>query len=327
MNIGFVGERKNIISASIFQALLKCNECSVQFVVESDLPESKRVSLYNEYEYSKFLTLAKKAYAQTNTLLSSSKKSYPDNKKIASEHGVKYIVPENRSINDGLPTKMYNKPSVHYVIIGGCDQILDSKGLEIASEEVVNYHYSILPAYRGKFSLFWQWYNNADKIGFTFHEVNEKIDDGNIVFQKAIRTDGVGDINNLKKTVLKETCKSIPELISHLKNGRKARVNQNVNKSYYPSEKYHNLIEINKEKRIDEIRKVIAKRGHMKLPSGFRVDCIKNSIRNKQMGPDISSNGLIMPVYDGTLILEPSTSIPLPILRVAEGERLFGLEG
>lgn len=48
----------------------------------------------------------------------------------------------------------------------------------------INLHYSLLPEYRGVYPVNWAIIEGKKKTGVTYHLVNEKIDDGQIVCQK-----------------------------------------------------------------------------------------------------------------------------------------------
>ena len=62
--------------------------------------------------------------------------------------------------------------------------------LEICLFKAMNLHPSLLPAYRGTKSSVWAILNKEIYTGITFHYINEKIDDGNIILQKKIKIQG-----------------------------------------------------------------------------------------------------------------------------------------
>ncbi len=49
----------------------------------------------------------------------------------------------------------------------------------------INLHPSLLPDYKGANSIPWALINNEKKIGFTYHYMNEKFDEGNILYQES----------------------------------------------------------------------------------------------------------------------------------------------
>jgi len=58
--------------------------------------------------------------------------------------------------------------------------------LEIPKFGCVNLHPSLLPNYRGCFSIPWAIINGERELGFTYHYMVEKFDEGNIIYQKSI---------------------------------------------------------------------------------------------------------------------------------------------
>lgn len=56
--------------------------------------------------------------------------------------------------------------------------------LHSAKKGGINLHPSLLPKYRGAFSVPWVIVNQEKKTGITFHYMNEKFDDGNILIQR-----------------------------------------------------------------------------------------------------------------------------------------------
>jgi methionyl-tRNA formyltransferase len=55
--------------------------------------------------------------------------------------------------------------------------------LEVPKYGCVNLHPSLLPNYRGTFSIPWALINGEDRVGFTWHYMTPKFDDGNMLAQ------------------------------------------------------------------------------------------------------------------------------------------------
>lgn len=55
---------------------------------------------------------------------------------------------------------------------------------------IINIHYSLLPKYRGLHSSAWAIMNGEKELGLSFHLMNNYIDDGDIIHQKAFENDG-----------------------------------------------------------------------------------------------------------------------------------------
>lgn len=64
--------------------------------------------------------------------------------------------------------------------------IIKKAVLEIVDFKAMNLHPSLLPAYRGTKSSVWALLNEEKITGVSFHYINEKIDDGNIILQRKL---------------------------------------------------------------------------------------------------------------------------------------------
>lgn len=58
--------------------------------------------------------------------------------------------------------------------------------LSLSKFKPFNLHPSLLPKYKGCSSITWAMVNGEKKCGFTYHYMNEKYDDGNIILQKSL---------------------------------------------------------------------------------------------------------------------------------------------
>lgn len=61
--------------------------------------------------------------------------------------------------------------------------IIPTDLINLPRRAVINLHYSLLPLYRGVYPVNWAITNGEKKTGFTYHFVNERIDDGEIFMQ------------------------------------------------------------------------------------------------------------------------------------------------
>lgn len=76
--------------------------------------------------------------------------------------------------------------SPNYLISIYYRYIIKKNILEIVDYKAMNSHPSLLPKYRGTKSSVWAILNGEVKTGITYHYINEKIDDGNIILQKKL---------------------------------------------------------------------------------------------------------------------------------------------
>ena len=68
----------------------------------------------------------------------------------------------------------------------GYRKIISKKHLSIFKRKPLNLHLSYLPFNRGAHPVFWGLLENTP-LGVTIHEINNKLDKGNILFQKKIK--------------------------------------------------------------------------------------------------------------------------------------------
>jgi len=61
--------------------------------------------------------------------------------------------------------------------------IIPADLINLPKRAVINLHYSLLPSYRGVYPVNWAIINGEKKTGFTYHFVNERIDDGRVFMQ------------------------------------------------------------------------------------------------------------------------------------------------
>ena len=65
-------------------------------------------------------------------------------------------------------------------------EIIPSIVLDRVTRGTFNMHPSLLPKYRGCFSIPWAIFNNETNTGITFHEMIKNVDKGKILFQKTL---------------------------------------------------------------------------------------------------------------------------------------------
>lgn len=93
-----------------------------------------------------------------------------------------------------IPLHIYRDPftatsdyaNVDWYFLLSWSHIVPTKIIEKPRFGVVNLHYSLLPEYRGVYPVNWAIIDGKDTTGVTYHIVDEKIDAGYIICQKAI---------------------------------------------------------------------------------------------------------------------------------------------
>lgn len=74
-----------------------------------------------------------------------------------------------------------NESAYEYVFLAGWRSVIQEE--ELKKKKYINIHGSLLPKYRGLHSIFWAVMNGEDELGYSIHEVNGRIDGGDILYQ------------------------------------------------------------------------------------------------------------------------------------------------
>ncbi len=132
-------------------------------------------------------------------------------KTFENETGLDFLLARN--VNSWFFRKKINLDD--FGVIAGFNQIFDCKTIE-RFKSLINIHPSILPFYRGPVPSYWCIQNNENKTGYSFHQVTEKIDTGEIIFQEEIAIEGICDPEALDKMIAKRAAKTFVKYLEHL---------------------------------------------------------------------------------------------------------------
>ncbi len=75
---------------------------------------------------------------------------------------------------------------MNFILSAGIQEKVGRKLLEACPNGIVNFHYSLLPKYRGCFPIFWQLLEKDLEFGYTFHQMNDYWDMGSIILQNQV---------------------------------------------------------------------------------------------------------------------------------------------
>jgi folate-dependent phosphoribosylglycinamide formyltransferase PurN len=310
--LGIVGERSNPISAAVLQRLLDMSSVHVEWFVEADPSPALWQALHGpRFELG---PVARTARAVVRRAPRQS-----DCRAVCARAGIEYLRPVNQSINSGLPARMYGRSAAEIVIVAGCDQLLDDAGRSLAAERMVNFHYSLLPAYRGKFSLFWQWYLAEPRPGISFHEVDGGVDSGAVIFQAALERREEGYDAMVGRAI--EACeRRLPDLLACLRSGRRVAVEPPPTPSYFPARAFADLVTPTRRRTVDEVTTVFRRMGFLRLANGLVVRDLVASVQGAVPDtPKLGSQGITVPLADGFVIVSVDRRIPFPAVRLALG--------
>ena len=126
------------------------------------------------------------SFFDTDQVLGGKRPTPPAVRSSLRDWKVRSIVPAFQNINHPAFLDMLRdeiRPTLALSL--GCGQIF-RKELLAACRVVVNYHSALLPKYRGICATSWAMYHGETQAGFTFHHLDERIDTGAILLQKAV---------------------------------------------------------------------------------------------------------------------------------------------
>jgi len=172
---------------------------------------------------------------------------------------------ESENINDLEFIKSIKNIKPDFAFLMGCPQIF-KKDLIECFDKVVNYHNSYLPAYRGLEATSWAMTYKEKYTGYTFHYVNEKIDDGKIVLQEKIEIDYSKNSYENELTKTKEAGKNMSKLFDLVLNGFEGYSQVGI-PSYYGTKQKQTLLTFEKMENIQMIQRLIGIWGGVQLLS------------------------------------------------------------
>jgi len=321
MQIGIIGEDGNYISYRMLEAVLAQPGVEIRWFVDAGLTEAKRRRLYgrrHQVSWSARLRERLGGWRRRKAPVLSCRQ-------LCAQHGIPYLLPEGQSINSGLPASMYAAPEVEHALVVGCDQLLDEQGLRISRGLVINYHYSLLPAYRGKFVAFWQWFNREPYMGFSFHEVNLGVDTGRPRYQGTVDYSPDEPFESVRRRLVDQSAAQMGGLLECLRDGSSHLLDLGQQPSYYPAKRYHALMTLEPQRTVDEVCAVFERLGWLKLPNGRRIARIVARSSERIPAMALGRKGIAVPLKDGHLVVSPSPRLPFWLLRLLRRRRLAAL--
>lgn len=148
---------------------------------------------------------------------------FRDVRMIARRFGARVLVPPDRSVNDPAFVRMVaNELRPDWTLSLACGQIF-GRDLLAALGRPVNYHDGLLPAYRGVGATAWSMYHDEPVTGFTYHLMNERIDDGAIVLQGALPVPADATVVGMEWDKTVQAAQQLPAVFEALRRGDPGR--------------------------------------------------------------------------------------------------------
>jgi methionyl-tRNA formyltransferase len=89
------------------------------------------------------------------------------------------------TINSNTTKDLFKKANADIGISLG-NSFISKSVFSICSRGMINVHGEILPDYQNAQSIIWQLYNNSAETGYTIHKINQRIDQGDILYKEKL---------------------------------------------------------------------------------------------------------------------------------------------
>ena len=263
--------------------------------------------LVNNYDVEMVVTQPDKEVGRKRILTPSKVKEF------AIEKGIKVFQP--RRIREDFKEIINIKPDL--IVTCAYGQIIPKELIDLPKYGCINIHASLLPEYRGGAPIHHAVIDGKDKTGITIMYMNEKMDEGDILFQKEIdilKEDNTSSMFNKLSVLGSEMIKEfIPKLIS----GEITPIKQDNNKATYAYNitKEDEKIDFNNNT-IDIYNKI---RGLSEIPGGYAIlDNKRVKIFNSRIGNNSEGSvGEIINIYeDGIGVRTKDSEIILTDIQV-----------
>ncbi len=216
LRVVFFGNSQSVFSNRLFTPLLEA-PCDLAGVV--DVPPAKRQS--------------------TNPWTTT---GFPSFVEAARARGTPVFEPPNSNAPDFEGALAAFAP--HLFIAAGYMFLLKPPLLSIPRILAINFHASLLPAYRGKHPVFWALRNGERQAGLTAHIMDPHFDTGDILYQVRVRTRKQDTVSTLYDRIIDKSVLLVPRLIADTTQGTLHLAPQPVTgESYFssPSDKDFHL--------------------------------------------------------------------------------------
>ena len=208
LRVVFFGNSQSSFSNRFFTPLLKA-PCELAGVV--DVPPAKRQS--------------------TNPWIATELPNFVDE---ARAQGTPVLEPSNPNAPDFVRTLSALSPDLF--LAAGYMCLLKPQLLSIPRLVAINFHASLLPAYRGKHPVFWALRNGERWVGLTAHVMDPRFDTGDILYQVRVRTYKKDTVSTLYDRIIEKSVSLVPRLITDAARGTLRRIPQlETGASYFSS--------------------------------------------------------------------------------------------
>ena len=154
---------------------------------------------------------------------------FSDVKKYALDHNIEVFQPEK--IRTDYQRIIDANPDL--IVTCAYGQIISKELLEYPKYKCINIHASLLPKLRGGAPIHWSIINGDSKTGITIMYMNEKMDEGDILYQKEVEILDSDNVESLHDKLSELGSNMILEFIPMLENGEFTPIKQNNEEATY----------------------------------------------------------------------------------------------
>ena len=154
---------------------------------------------------------------------------YSEVKKYALEHDIEVFQPEK--IRTDYQKVLDANPDL--IITCAYGQIIPKEILDYPKYKCINIHASLLPKLRGGAPIHWSIINGDSKTGITIMYMNEKMDEGDILYQEEVEILDSDNVESLHDKLSELGSKMIIDFIPRLESGDFTPIKQNNEEATY----------------------------------------------------------------------------------------------
>ncbi|MBK6544653.1 MAG: hypothetical protein IPL42_01660 [Saprospiraceae bacterium] len=112
--------------------------------------------------------------------------------------------------------------NMDFVLTAGISSKFKNLTLNASKYGIINFHYSLLPKFRGTHPVFWQLISGDPIFGYSFHLMNTQMDAGDILLQKEVPINSKGNVSSICNQLILHASNQLFVLIA----GTKERIVQ-----------------------------------------------------------------------------------------------------
>lgn len=208
LRVAFFGNSDSVFSNRHFRALLR-TRCPLVAVV--DVPPLMRTS--------------------TNAGPARGAASFVEH---ARRHAIPLFEPANPNAPEFIRALRATAPDLLLAV--GYTRLLKPELLAVPRLLAVNFHASLLPAYRGKHPVFWALRHGEPWIGLTVHIMDPQLDTGDMLYQVRVRARRHDTVTTAYDRIMARSVPLVARLLADTAAGRLVRtVQPTAGASYYSS--------------------------------------------------------------------------------------------